>query len=50
LIVIRWRDRAVLVFTESVKPLYLFVLGAFPDAKPFHTFAGDALNRCDELE
>jgi hypothetical protein len=35
--------RAVLIFTESVEPLYLFVLAAFPDAKPFHTFAGNAL-------
>jgi hypothetical protein len=37
--------RAVLVFTESVEPLYLFVLAAFRDAKPFHTFAGNALEQ-----
>src|SRR5690606_24681926 len=29
---------------ESAEPLYFFVLTAFPDAKPFHTFAGNALD------
>jgi hypothetical protein len=32
-------------FTESAEPLYLFVLAVFPDAKPLHTFAGDALEQ-----
>jgi hypothetical protein len=36
-------SRAVLVITESAEPLYLFVFAAFPDAKPLHAFAGNAL-------
>src|SRR5690606_11511951 len=33
--------RAVPVFTEAAEPPYLFVLAAFPDAKPLRTFAGN---------
>src|SRR5690606_35670996 len=38
------RLRAVPVFTGSVEPLslFLFLVVAFPDAKPLRTFAGNA--------
>jgi hypothetical protein len=36
--------KTVPVFTGSLEPLYLFVSAAFPDAKPLHTFAGNALD------
>ncbi len=37
------QSSAVPVLTESLEPLYLFVFAAFPNANPFHTFAGNAL-------